>query len=129
MIDQTTTISQQLTLWDQKGSGVIRGKLVVIPIENSFLYAVPLYLRAEGTNFLQLKRVIVATGDKVIKEPTLDEALNALFSSPGGSNATQPQAGTGNPAATTSKMKEIQLQLGDAQKAIDSVKRLLREPR
>ena len=51
MIDQNTTISQQLTLWDQKGSQVIRGKLVVIPIENSFLYVVPLYLKAEGTNF------------------------------------------------------------------------------
>ena len=48
MIDQSTTISQQLTLWDQKGSGVIRGKLIVIPIENSFLYVVPLYLKAEG---------------------------------------------------------------------------------
>jgi uncharacterized protein len=79
MIDQSTTISQQLTLWDQKGSGVIRGKLIVIPIENSFLYVVPLYLKAEGTNFPQLKRVIVATGDKVVMEPTLDEALASLF--------------------------------------------------
>ena len=79
MIDQSTTISQQLTLWDQKGSGVIRGKLIVIPIENSFLYVVPLYLKAEGTNFPQLKRVIVATGDKVVMEPTLDEALGSLF--------------------------------------------------
>src|SRR5208282_2411409 len=76
-------ISQQLTLWDQKGSGVIRGKLVVIPIENSFLYVIPLYLKAEGTNFPQLKRVIVATGNKVVMEPTLDEALSALFSSRG----------------------------------------------
>ena len=75
MIDQNTTISQQLTLWDQKGSAVIRGKLVVIPIENSFLYVVPLYLKAEGTNFPQLKRVIAATGNKVVMEPTLDEAL------------------------------------------------------
>ena len=51
MIDQNTLISQQLTLWDQKGSGVLRGKLVVIPIENSFLYVVPLYLKAEGDEF------------------------------------------------------------------------------
>ena len=74
MIDQNTLISQQLTLWDQKGSGVIRGKLVVIPLENSFLYVIPLYLKAEGANFPQLKRVIVATGNKVVMEPTLDEA-------------------------------------------------------
>jgi uncharacterized membrane protein (UPF0182 family) len=51
----------------------------VNPIENSFLYVVPLYLKAEGTNFPQLKRVIVATGDKVVMEPTLDEALGSLF--------------------------------------------------
>jgi uncharacterized membrane protein (UPF0182 family) len=44
----------------------------VIPVEGSSLYVVPLYLKAEGTNFLQLKRVIVAIGDKFVKEPTLD---------------------------------------------------------
>ena len=95
MIDQSTLISQQLTLWDQKGSGVIRGKLIVIPIENSFLYVVPLYLKAEGTNFPQLKRVIVATGDKVVMEPSLDEALASLFgTSQSGTSPGQPsQAG------------------------------------
>jgi Uncharacterised protein family (UPF0182) len=62
MIDQNTTISQQLTLWDQKGSRVIRGKQIVTPIENSFLYVVPVYLQAEGTNFPQLKRVIGGCG-------------------------------------------------------------------
>ena len=122
MIDQNTTISQQLTLWDQKGSGVIRGKLVVIPIENSFLYVVPLYLRAEGTNFPQLKRVIAATGDKVVMEPTLDEAISALFGSP----EFQQQTGTAGPIRNTNS-DQIQIQLGDAQKAIDSLKRLLNE--
>ena len=86
MIDQNTTISQQLTLWNQQGSRVIRGKQIVTPIENSFLYVVPLYLKAEGTNFPQLKRVIAVAGDKVVMEPTLDEALNALF------GTQQPQA-------------------------------------
>ena len=86
MIDQNTTISQQLTLWNQHGSRVIRGKQIVTPIENSFLYVVPLYLQAEGTNFPQLKRVIAIAGDKVVMEPTLDEALNALF------GTQQPQA-------------------------------------
>ncbi len=86
MIDQNTTISQQLTLWNQQGSRVIRGKQIVTPIENSFLYVVPLYLRAEGTNFPQLKRVIAVAGDKVVMEPTLDEALTALF------GTQQPQA-------------------------------------
>jgi len=69
MINQNTTISQQLTLWNQNGSRVIRGKQIVTPIENAFLYVVPLYLTAEGTNFPQLKRVIAITGDKVVMEP------------------------------------------------------------
>ncbi len=79
MIDQDPTISQQLTLWDQKGSHVLRGKLIVTPIENAFLYIVPIYLQAEGENFPQLKRVIAATGDKVVMEPTLDGAMANLF--------------------------------------------------
>jgi hypothetical protein len=82
MINQNTTISQQLTLWDQRGSRVIRGKLIVTPIENSFLYIVPVYLQAEGTNFPQLKRVVAIAADKVVMEPTLDEALNDLFGTP-----------------------------------------------
>ena len=122
MIDQNTTISQQLTLWDQRGSGVIRGKLVVIPVENSFLYVVPLYLRAEGTNFPQLKRVIAATGNKVVMEPTLDEALSALFSSAG-----VQQSGTQTPMAFV-ELDQARNQLAEVQKAIDSLKRLLNEP-
>jgi uncharacterized membrane protein (UPF0182 family) len=123
MIDQSTLISQQLTLWDQKGSGVIRGKLVVIPIENSFLYVVPLYLRAEGTNFPQLKRVIVATGDKVVMEPTLDEAIAALF---GATAGTQPPAGSPQTVQSKSESEQIQNQLAQAKKAIDSLEQLLK---
>ncbi len=122
MIDQNTTISQQLTLWDQKGSGVIRGKLVVIPIEKAFLYVVPLYLRAEGANFPQLKRVIVATGNKVVMEPTLDEALSALFSSAGA-----PQNEAQSPLRN-SVLDQARGQLADVQKAIDSLNLLLNKP-
>jgi len=126
MIDQSTTISQQLTLWDQKGSGVIRGKLVVIPIENSFLYVVPLYLKAEGTNFPQLKRVIVATGDKVVMEPTLDEALGSLFGT--GPSESAPwagkQAGAQTPLSKVTR-DQAEAQLAAAQKAINALKQLL----
>jgi hypothetical protein len=122
MIDQNTLISQQLTLWDQKGSGVLRGKLVVIPIENSFLYVVPLYLRAEGANFPQLKRVIAATGNKVVMEPTLDEALSDLFTSPG-----VPQSEAQAPLRNT-VLDQARVQLAEVQKAIDSLNRLLNKP-
>jgi uncharacterized membrane protein (UPF0182 family) len=128
-----TAASQQLTLWDQKGSGVIRGNLVVIPIENSFLYVVPLYLKAEGTNFPQLKPVIVATGDKVVMEPTLDDALVSLF----GTNQSGTSPGQALQAGQTSQtqgllpkaaLDQARAQLAEAQKAMNSLKGLLATP-
>jgi uncharacterized membrane protein (UPF0182 family) len=129
MIDQSTTISQQLTLWDQKGSAVIRGKLIVIPIENSFLYVVPLYLKAEGTNFPQLKRVIVATGDKVVMEQTLDEALASLFGTAQGQPSAPAGKQSGAEAPLSKAMRDqAQAQLAEAQKAINALKQLLATP-
>jgi uncharacterized membrane protein (UPF0182 family) len=79
LINQNTEISQQLSLWNQMGSRVIRGNLLVIPIENSILYVSPLYLRAETGQLPELKRVIAAYGDHVVMDETLAGALAALF--------------------------------------------------
>ena len=78
-IDQDPEISRQLALWDQRGSRVIRGNLMVIPVENSFLYVEPVFLLAEGVDIPQLQRVIVAVGDQVSMQPSLDAALFDLF--------------------------------------------------
>ncbi len=78
-INQTTDISQQISLWDQRGSQVIRGHLLVIPIEEGLLYVQALYLRAEGGQIPELKRVIVAYQNQVVMEETLDAALARLF--------------------------------------------------
>ena len=78
-INQNTEISQRISLWNQMGSRVIRGHLLVVPIENSILYVSPLYLRAESGQLPELKRVIAAYGDRVVMEETLAEALAALF--------------------------------------------------
>ena len=78
-INQNTEISQQISLWNQRGSRVIRGNLLVVPIENSILYISPLYLRAESGQVPELKRVIAAFGDRVVMEETLVGALAALF--------------------------------------------------
>jgi len=121
MIDQNTTISQQLTLWNQNGSRVIRGKEIVTPIENSFLYVVPLYLTAEGTNFPQLKRVIAVAGDKVVMEPTLDQALNALFGTqPATAQARAEQTTGASTGATVHQVDSGQArgEFLDAQKAM-----------
>jgi uncharacterized membrane protein (UPF0182 family) len=78
-IDQDPTISSQLTLWGQKGSQVIRGNLLVIPIEQSILYVEPIYLKAERGQLPELKRVVVASGDLITMEPTLAQSLNAIY--------------------------------------------------
>jgi len=78
-IDQDTEISRQLALWDQRGSRVIRGNLMIIPIEDSFIYVEPVFLIAEGVDIPQLQRVIVTVGEQVVMEPTLGLALESLF--------------------------------------------------
>jgi uncharacterized membrane protein (UPF0182 family) len=78
-INQNTEISQQISLWNQMGSRVIRGSLLVVPIDNSILYVSPLYLRAESGQLPELKRVVAAYGDRVVMKDTLPEALAALF--------------------------------------------------
>ncbi|MBN2847181.1 MAG: UPF0182 family protein [Coriobacteriia bacterium] len=78
-VNQDPIISQQLTLWSQRGSGVIFGNLLVIPIEEAIVYIQPLYLQAEQTAMPQLTRVIVAYGDTVVMEADLATALLRVF--------------------------------------------------
>ncbi|MDP2872999.1 MAG: UPF0182 family protein [Bacillota bacterium] len=89
-IDQDTEISRDLTLWGQRGSEVIRGNLLVIPIDGSILYVEPLYLQAEATSVPELKRVVVVYREKVVMAETLDAALQRIFGQGGG---TQPPPG------------------------------------
>jgi hypothetical protein len=74
-IDQNPTISQQLSLWNQRGSQVIRGNLLVIPLEEAILYVEPIYLEAEASQLPELRRVIVAYGNRIAMEESLAEAL------------------------------------------------------
>jgi len=133
MIDQNTTIAQQLTLWDQKGSRVIRGNLIAVPIENSFMYVVPLYLTAEGTDFPQLKRVIVISGDKVAMEPTLDEAIQSVFGTLQPQNSVQASSRQPELGQARTQFDDAQkaMQLGnwgDFGKSMEALKRLLNGP-
>jgi hypothetical protein len=74
-IDQDPTISQQLTLWNQRGSSVNRGNLIVIPIDGTLLYIEPLYLQAEASRLPELKRVVVSYKNRVAMENTLSQSL------------------------------------------------------
>jgi uncharacterized membrane protein (UPF0182 family) len=112
-IDQDTTISRQLTLWDQRGSHVIRGNLLVIPIDQSFLYVEPVFLLAEGTNIPQLKRVIVGDGSRLAMEPTLPDAIQVVFGQ--------------RPAAPESTAEGPQNPVSDARDALQRADQALRE--
>jgi uncharacterized membrane protein (UPF0182 family) len=102
-INQDTEVSRQISLWDQRGSEVLRGELLVIPIEGSLIYVQPLYLRAQGGRIPELKRVIVAQEGRVAMAETFDAALRALFGDtrpPARETLASAPAGTA-PAATT----------------------------
>ena len=78
-ISQDQEIAPQITLWNQQGSEVIQGSLLVVPIEESLLYVRPLYLRAAGGRIPELKRVVVAYQNQIAMEESLDRALDRLF--------------------------------------------------
>lgn len=79
-VNQNATISQQLNLWSQGGSNVIRGNLLVIPVEDTLLYVEPIYLESTNTTSLpEVKQIVVAYQDYIVMEPTLDSALNRLL--------------------------------------------------
>ncbi len=124
-INQDTEISRQISLWDQRGSRVIRGDLLVIPIEESLLYVQPLYLQAEGGRIPELKRVVVAYQNQVVMQETLEGALNELF---GGSTTPQSRklpstasretAGTGVQALIAEAQQRYRAAL-EAQRQLD----------
>jgi len=77
-IDQDRVLSQRLTLWDQRGSSVIRGNVLAIPIDRSLLYVEPIYLQAETAAYPELRMVVVMHGDDLAYGETLEEALERL---------------------------------------------------
>jgi uncharacterized membrane protein (UPF0182 family) len=99
-INQDTEISRELTLWDQRGSQVIKGELLVIPIEEALIYVQPIYLRAEGGQIPELKRVVVAFQDRVVMSETLESGLSRLFSGQG-TITSQPAANSARAAGDT----------------------------
>jgi hypothetical protein len=77
-INQEQTISKDLTLWNQQGSQVLRGQILVLPVGNTFLYVDPIYIQATEARMPQLKKVVLAVGNRLIYTDTYDEALAQL---------------------------------------------------
>ena len=119
LINQNTEISQQISLWNQRGSRVIRGTLLVIPIGKSILYVSPLYLRAQSGQLPELKRVIAAYGENGAMEQTLPEALAALFKPSGSPSAPTTGVGAAPSGAPDQRAQEA---LVDYDRAVERLK-------
>ncbi len=139
-IDQRGPISKQLTLWNQQGSRVVRGTLLIIPIAHSLLYVEPLYLSATSPGALpELRRVIVSMGDRVVMRKTLDVALADLFSgnpSPRPAGVSMEKSGTGTRRpGLTARLKRLgreadeALRRGDLATFGDRVQKILKDLR
>jgi uncharacterized membrane protein (UPF0182 family) len=101
-INQDAEISRQVSLWDQRGSQVIQGNLLVIPIEEALIYVRPLYIRSESGKIPELKRVIVAYENPIAMEETLEEAISRIF----GAEMPQLQESSGASASASPATRE-----------------------
>ena len=142
-IDNDPLIAQQFTLWGQQGSQIIRGNLLVIPLEDSLLYVEPVYLQASTLNFPELKRVIVAIGDqRPVMEASLRKSLEVALGQappsgilPGLGVSPPPDQPTPVPATPTPAPGAPQPTLGptvpqpDLDDVIDQVEALLEQLR
>jgi uncharacterized protein len=111
-INQDQAISPVITLWNQQGSQVLWGTLMVIPIEESLIYVRPLYLRGVGGRIPELRRVVVAYQNQIVMEPTLDAALARLFGGPGAAPPPTPTttaAPNGQPPAAPASPAAVDL--------------------
>ncbi|MDR2018412.1 MAG: UPF0182 family protein [Syntrophobacterales bacterium] len=107
-IDQDSFISQQLTLWGQRGSQVIRGSLQIIPVDKSLLYIQPLFLAAEDKGGLpELRRVIAAYENNVVMEENLEQCLISLFGSRKASPSAKSEAESGSPPTAKASLKDL----------------------
>jgi len=129
-IDQNAQLSGQLTLWNQQGSHVRRGTLLVIPTGRALLYAEPIYLQAERSPMPELRLVVLALQDRLAYGPTFESALAGLFGGSASSlNATEPAraAPTANTSAAPQSGADINSLIGEASRNFADYQRLTSE--
>jgi len=124
-ITQDDEISKLITLWDQAGSNVIRGNLLVIPLQRSLLYVEPLYLEAEDSGLPVLRRVILVYGDRIELGVNLEDALQQMFGAVEGA-ARPPEEGVAAEVAPTAERVEG-VELDTLRQVLDRVLNLDRE--
>jgi len=109
-IDQNAQLSGQLTLWNQQGSHVRRGTLLVIPCGKALLYAEPIYLQAERSPMPELRLVVLALQDRLAYAPTFEGAMAALFG--GEASTVSAAAGAPNPVRPQRRQRRVGRRIG-----------------
>src|SRR6185437_2380244 len=87
LINQNPVISKDLSLWNQQGSQVLRSQILVLPIDNTFLFVAPIYIQAAQARMPQLERVVLAKGSELVYADTYRDALKQLAALQGGEAA------------------------------------------
>ena len=122
-IDSDQNISKDLSLWNQQGSQVLRGQMLVLPIDNTFLYVEPIYIQSSQARMPQLKKVVLAVGNRLIYRDTYEEALAELA----GATPTAPAAPSS--AASQQQTSSAAPPPAPAPASIDEVRQHLRRYR
>jgi uncharacterized membrane protein (UPF0182 family) len=104
-IDQDQNISKDLTLWNQQGSRVLRGNIIALPVTGGFLYVESIYIQANEARMPQLKKVVLAMGDRLIYRDTFDEALADLTGAPAPARLAAATVASGSATAPAASAK------------------------
>jgi uncharacterized membrane protein (UPF0182 family) len=128
-IDQDPQLSSQLTLWNQQGSTVIRGNLLVIPLNDTLLFVEPIYLQAERSPMPELRLVVLATQDRLAYAARFPEALAQLLQAPVTAPAAVAETHQAQPAATagTTEPADLRTLVDRANQALSDYRRLTAE--
>jgi len=113
-IDQDSYLSGQLTLWDQRGSNVIRGNVLAIPVANTLFYVEPIYLQAETAAYPELRLVVVMHGDDMSYAQTFDQALNKFFNASSTNNPPPQEVSTTQTSTSTTSNSDLIQQANEA---------------
>ena len=123
-IDQNAQLSSQFTLWNQQGSRVIRGHLLVIPIGHSLMFVEPVYLQAERSPMPELRLVVLATQEKLGYGQSFGEAMNSLFGEAAKAAAPQASAGPSQPTPSATPAQDLQQLVNRAIQEFEDYQRL-----
>jgi uncharacterized membrane protein (UPF0182 family) len=131
-IDQDQNISKDLTLWNQQGSRVLRGSIIALPVTGGFLYVESIYIQATEARMPQLKKVVLAMGDRLIYRDTFDEALAELTGAPAPAKSTPTmvastppptQGASGNIPALAERLRQLREQAEQLARELEALEK------